>query len=252
MQDAFGDPGTVALFGATSDIGRAIVERMVHRRDARVVLAARRPDDVEGFAGRLRDRGARTHVVAFEATDVERHQDLVHEIVTEVGDLDLAIVAFGVLGHGQGVDTDPVDAARQVTVNFTGAVSLGLALAAQMRRQGHGTIVVLSSVAGERVRKANFVYGSSKAGLDGFAQGLSDALAGTGVRVLIVRPGFVVSRMTAGLKPAPFSTTPQHVAEVVERGLRRGRRVVWAPGILRPIFVVFRHLPSFVWRRLPF
>lgn len=252
MQDAFGDPGTVALFGATSDIGQAIVSRLVHRRDAQVVLAARNPADVDGFAGSLRDRGARTHMVAFEATDVDRHEGLVREIVDEVGDLDVAVIAFGVLGHGQGIDTDPTDAARQVTVNYTGAVSLGLALAAQMRRQGHGTIVVLSSVAGERVRKANFVYGSSKAGLDGFAQGLSDALAGTGVRVLTVRPGFVVSKMTEGLKPAPFATTPEQVAEVVERGLRRGSRVVWTPAILRPIFMVFRHLPTFVWRRLPF
>jgi decaprenylphospho-beta-D-erythro-pentofuranosid-2-ulose 2-reductase len=252
VQDAFGDPGTVALFGATSDIGQAIVRRVVHRRDAQVVLAARDPAAVEDFAGALRDRGARTHVLAFEATDVDHHDELVRDIVAEVGDLDLAIVAFGVLGHGQGVDTDPAAAARQVSVNYTGAVSLGLALAAQLRRQGHGTIVVLSSVAGERVRKANFVYGSAKAGLDGFAQGLSDALAGTGVRVLIVRPGFVVSRMTEGLRPAPFATTPERVAEVVERGLRRGRRVVWAPPILRPIFVVFRHLPSGVWRRLPF
>jgi decaprenylphospho-beta-D-erythro-pentofuranosid-2-ulose 2-reductase len=138
-----------------------------------------------------------------------------------------------------------------VTVNYTGAVSAGLAIAEQFRRQGHGRLIVLSSVAGERVRKANFVYGSSKAGLDGFAQGLGDALAGTGASVLVVRPGFVHSRMTAGMQAAPFASTPTAVAEATVRGLRHGRRTVWVPATLRPVFAVFRHLPGAVWRRLP-
>ena len=110
---------------------------------------------------------------------------------------------------------------------------------------------MLSSVAGERVRKANFVYGSSKAGLDGFAQGLGDALAGTGASVLVVRPGFVHSRMTHGMKSAPLATTPTAVAEATVRGLQHGRRTVWVPGTLRPLFAGFRHLPGAVWRRLP-
>ena len=139
-----------------------------------------------------------------------------------------------------------------VQVNYTGAVSVGLAVAAQFRRQGHGRLVVLSSVAGERVRKANFVYGSSKAGLDGFAQGLGDALAGTGASVLVVRPGFVHSRMTQGLKAGAV----RHDAGRGGRGHGRGacaraKRTVWVPATLRPVFAVFRHLPGAVWRRLP-
>lgn len=251
MEDALGAPGTVALFGGTSEIGQAIVSRLVSRSDTAVVLASRDPAQTVAFAGSLRDRGARTVEVAFDAAAPETHAALVADVAQQVGELDVAILAFGVLGHGQGVDTDPAEAAEQVGVNYVGGVSLGLALARTMRQQGHGRIVVLSSVAGERVRKANFVYGSAKAGLDGFAQGLSDALADTGVSVLIVRPGFVRSRMTEGLKPAPFSTTPDAVAEVVVRGLRRGRRVVWAPAVLRPLFMVLRHLPTPVWRRLP-
>jgi decaprenylphospho-beta-D-erythro-pentofuranosid-2-ulose 2-reductase len=130
-------------------------------------------------------------------------------------------------------------------------VSAGLVVAGHLRRQGHGTLVVLSSVAGERVRKANYVYGATKAGLDGFAQGLNDALAGTGGRVLVVRPGFVHSKMTAGLKVAPFATTPPAVAEAVVSGLRRGAHTVWAPPVLRWVFTVMRHLPRAVWRRVP-
>ena len=110
---------------------------------------------------------------------------------------------------------------------------------------------MLSSVAGERVRRANFVYGSSKAGLDAFAQGLGDSLAGSGASVLVVRPGFVASSMTAGLDPAPMSTTPDAVAAAVVKGLRAGRRTIWVPGALRFVFAVFRHLPGPVWRRMP-
>jgi decaprenylphospho-beta-D-erythro-pentofuranosid-2-ulose 2-reductase len=134
---------------------------------------------------------------------------------------------------------------------MAGAVSISLAVAQRLRAQGHGRLVVLSSVAGERVRKANFVYGATKAGLDGFAQGLGDSLEGSGAAVVVVRPGFVHSTMTAGLDPAPFATTPDAVAEATVAGLRRGRRTVWAPGILRVVFSVLRHLPGPVWRRLP-
>ena len=120
-----------------------------------------------------------------------------------------------------------------------------------MRTQGHGAIVMLSSVAGERVRKQNPVYGGTKAGIDGFAQGLGDGLAADGVHMLVVRPGFVHSAMTAGLKSAPFATTPEKVAEATAKGLRGRRRTVWAPGVLRFVFMALRHTPGPVWRRLP-
>ena len=138
-----------------------------------------------------------------------------------LGDLDVVVMAFGVLGSQTDFDRDPVAAAAAVTVNYTGSVSIGLAVAARLRAQGHGRLVVLSSVAGERVRSANFVYGSSKAGLDGFAQGLGDSLEGTGAKVLVVRPGFVHSSMTAGMAAAPFSSTPDKVADRNREGAAR-------------------------------
>ncbi|MGH9060283.1 MAG: SDR family NAD(P)-dependent oxidoreductase, partial [Acidimicrobiales bacterium] len=142
-------------------------------------------------------------------------------------------------------------AVRLARTNYVDAVSAGLAVARLLRRQGHGTLVVLSSVAGERVRKANFIYGSTKAGLDGFAQGLGDALHGSGASVLIVRPGFVKGRMTAHMDPAPMPTTVDQVAEATVKALAAGRQVVWVPGMLRLAFVVFRHLPRALWRKLP-
>ena len=112
---------------------------------------------------------------------------------------------------------------------------------------------MFSSIAGWRVRRANYVYGSAKAGLDGFASGLADALRGSGVHLTLVRPGFVVGRMTAdsGLSPAPLSSTPEQVADAVADGLARGRDVVWVPGTLRLLAMVMRVLPAPVWRRLP-
>ncbi len=135
--------------------------------------------------------------------------------------------------------------------DYVAQVSLLTQLAAAMRTAGRGTLVVFSSVAGVRVRRANYVYGSAKAGLDGFANGLADALHGTGVRVLIVRPGFVIGRMTQGMTPAPLSSTPERVAAATTRALAKGKRAVWVPGALRPVFFVLRLLPAFVWRRMP-
>jgi decaprenylphospho-beta-D-erythro-pentofuranosid-2-ulose 2-reductase len=136
-------------------------------------------------------------------------------------------------------------------VNYTSTVVAGLAAAARLRAQGHGAIVALSSVAGERVRRANFVYGSTKAGMDGFFQGLGDSLAGTGVTVMTVRPGFVVGRMTDGMRPLPLATDHDTVAAAIVRGLARGDEVVYVPAALRAVFRVFRHLPRAAWRRMP-
>jgi decaprenylphospho-beta-D-erythro-pentofuranosid-2-ulose 2-reductase len=193
----------------------------------------------------------RVEAVEFDAARTESHRAFVDDVTTRFGDPDVVVLAFGQLGDQGVFDDDPAEAVKVAHVNYTGAVSVALEYSRVMRRQGHGHLVVLSSVAGERVRKANFVYGSTKAGLDGFAQGLGDALEGTGAKVLVVRPGFVHSRMTTGLKAAPFSTTPDAVAEATDKGLRAGRRTVWAPGILRLVFSVLRHLPGPVWRRLP-
>ena len=249
MDNALGEPQTIVLLGGTSDIGRAIVTRLLSPSTQTVVLAGRRPGETP--TDDLERPGVKVDAVAFDATDPASHDAFVRRLVADHGDLDVVVLAFGQLVEQDELDDDPVRAAEVVTVNYTGAVSIGLAIAAQFRRQGHGRLVVLSSVAGERVRKANFVYGSSKAGLDGFAQGLGDALAGSGASVLVVRPGFVHSKMTAGMKAAPFATTPAAVADATVKALARGRRTVWVPGTLRFVFSTFRHLPGPVWRRLP-
>jgi decaprenylphospho-beta-D-erythro-pentofuranosid-2-ulose 2-reductase len=251
MKNAFGEPQTVLVLGGTSDIGVAIVRALTSPSLRHVVLACRTPAKAEPIELALRRDGVTISVDTFDAANTGSHQAYIADVVSRVGDLDVVIMAFGVLGEQSEFDADPQAAVAAAHINYTGSVSAGLVVANQLRAQGHGQLVFLSSVAGERVRKANFVYGSTKAGLDGFAQGLGDSLEGSGASVLVVRPGFVHSAMTQGMKAAPFATTPEKVAAVTVAGLRSGRRTVWAPGILRFVFSALRHVPGPIWRRLP-
>ncbi|MCY9787868.1 decaprenylphospho-beta-D-erythro-pentofuranosid-2-ulose 2-reductase [Nocardiopsis sp. EMB25] len=248
MRDSVGTVRTVLLLGGRSEIGLAIVERLVRDGAREVVLAAR--GGVEAYPSALTALGATVRSVDFDATLPDTHVKVVDHVVELVGDLDVVVDAFGVLGDQAEFEADPAAAARAAAVTYTGHVSVGLAVAARLRAQGHGALVVLSSVAGVRVRRFNFVYGSAKAGLDGFAQGLADSLHGTGARVLVVRPGYVPTRMSAHVDPAPFPATPGRVAEAVAAGLRSGSTTVWAPRVLGPVFAGMRMLPRAVWRRL--
>lgn len=246
MMNAFDQPQTVLVLGGRSDIAHAIVRELASPALATVVLAHRGGDPVtlDGLPV-----GVRVDCVAFDATDHAGHDAFVQRVADDVGDLDIVIQAFGQLGT-DGVNSDPTAAADLIDVNVTGAVSSGLAVAARLRAQGHGVLVVLSSVAGVRTRPSNFVYGASKAGQDAFATGLGHALAGSGARVMTVRPGFVRSAMTAGMDEAPFACDPTDVAAAVAAGLRSKKSVVWAPGVLRYVFAVLRLVPGFVWRKL--
>lgn len=251
MNDAFGSPQSVLVLGGTSDIARAILRRLIPGRTRTVILAGRDPARLAEAAEEARALGALTvEAVPFDATETDRHQELLSGVFGRHRDIDLVLLAFGLLGDPDTDPDHPAAALDVAAVNYIGAVSVGLAAARELRHQGHGTIAVLSSVAGERVRADNFVYGSAKAGMDGFYQGLGDALQGTGVRVLIVRPGFVRTKMTEGRPAAPFATTADAVAAEVVRGLASGAAVVYAPPVLREVMAVLRHLPRPLFRRL--
>ncbi|MFB7083823.1 decaprenylphospho-beta-D-erythro-pentofuranosid-2-ulose 2-reductase [Streptomyces sp. NPDC056296] len=250
MKDAFGLPQSLLVLGGTSEIALATARRLVARRTRTVWLAGRPSPALDAAAEQLRGLGAEVRTVPFDALDPESHEAALGKVFTE-GDIDLVLLAFGVLGDQAHDEREPLNAVRVAQTNYTGAVSAGLVSARALQAQGHGSLVVLSSVAGERARRANFIYGSSKAGLDAFAQGLGDALHGTGVHVMVVRPGFVRSRMTAGMEEAPLATTPEAVATAIELGLRRRSETVWVPGALRVVMSALRHLPRAVFRRLP-
>jgi decaprenylphospho-beta-D-erythro-pentofuranosid-2-ulose 2-reductase len=250
VKDALGSVQSVLVLGGTSDIAGATVKALTADRARVITLAARRPERLDDLALALKEAGATdVRQLAFDADDLDSHPAFVDEAFA-AGDIDLVLVAFGVLG-----DADRTRVARDATLqvlhtNVMGSVSVLMPVVERLRAQGHGTIVVLSSVAGERVRKSNFPYGASKAAIDGFCSGLADYLQGTGVHVMVVRPGFVVDKMTAGLPPTPMSTTPEKVAEVIVDGLRKGADTVWAPPPLRWVFAGLRHLPRALFRRL--
>jgi decaprenylphospho-beta-D-erythro-pentofuranosid-2-ulose 2-reductase len=248
--DAVGNPQSVLVLGGTSEIGLAIVEAFASDRPLRVVLAARPSARLDAARTRLEEAGCAVEALPFDARDLETHADVVHKAFAG-GDIDVAVVAFGVLGDAERAWTDVSATVELAQVNYTAAVSVGVVLAERMRAQGHGVIVALSSVAGERARRSNFVYGSTKAGMDAFYSGLTEALRPDGVRVTVVRPGFVRTRMTEGMAPAPLSTTPAAVATIVVDAVRRRRELVWAPAPLRWVMSVLRHLPRPVFRRLP-
>ncbi|GAA2548537.1 decaprenylphospho-beta-D-erythro-pentofuranosid-2-ulose 2-reductase [Pseudonocardia hydrocarbonoxydans] len=250
MIDAVGNPQSVLVLGGTSEIGLAVVEAFASDRPLRVVLAARRSDRLDAAQARLEKLGCAVETVEFDAAAPETHTEVVRAAFAG-GDIDVALVAFGLLGDNEVAWTD-VDAAVQLAqVNYTAAVSVGVALGKRMTEQGHGSIVALSSVAGERARRSNFVYGSTKAGMDAFYSGLTEALRPAGVHVTVVRPGFVHTRMTEGLSPAPLSTTPEAVAAIVVDAVRNRRELVWAPGPLRYVMSALRHVPRPLFRRLP-
>ncbi len=251
MRDAVGGVQSLLVLGGTSEIGAATARRLVAERTRRVVLAARDPGRTDPLADELRAGGATdVEAVAFDATDFASHRAFVEGVFERHGDIDCVVVAFGVLGSQDELMRDEAAAVDVVQSNYTGAVSVTVPLVERMSAQGHGTIVYLSSVAGERARKSNFVYGSSKAGLDAFAQGLGDSLQGSGVQVMVVRPGFVRTKMTAGLEEAPLATDADAVAEAIAAGLRRNAHTVWVPAPLRLVMSGLRHLPRPVFRRL--
>jgi NAD(P)-dependent dehydrogenase (short-subunit alcohol dehydrogenase family) len=238
------------LLGGRSEIGLETVERLAAGRV--VVLAARRSDDLGGEAARLVAAGASAvHPVEFDALDTSSHQALLEKVGAEHGPIGVAVLAFGVLGDQALAERDPVHAVEVVQTDYVAQISVLTVLANVLRGQADGHIVVFSSIAGIRVRRANYVYGSAKAGLDGFAGGLADALHGSGVHLLLVRPGFVIGRMTEGMAPAPFSSTPGQVAEGVVKGLLARRRVIWVPWVLGMVAFVARLVPQSVWRHMP-
>lgn len=250
MSDGLGRQRTVLVLGGGSDIGLATVRLLVAGGTKNVILAARRPEALASAADELRAGGVDVELLAFDALDLASHASLIADVFERDHDVDLTLLAFGVLPDEVAAEKDASIAIEAARTNYLGAVSVLVPLAERMREQGHGTIVVLSSVAAERGRRSNFVYGSSKAGLDTFCQGLADRLHGSGVRLLVVRPGFVRSNMTRGLDPAPLAATPDDVARAIVDGLSRSAQVIWVPAKLRWVMSGLRHLPRGVFRRL--
>ncbi|UMB69892.1 decaprenylphospho-beta-D-erythro-pentofuranosid-2-ulose 2-reductase [Mycobacterium paraterrae] len=256
--DAVGNPQAILLLGGTSEIGLAICERYLRNAHARIVLA-----DLPNHPGKdkavaqMKAAGAKSvEWIEFDGVDTATHPSVI-DAAFAGGDIDVAIVAFGLLGNAEELWQDQRKAVQIAQVNYTAAVSVGVLLGEKMRAQGFGRIIAMSSVAGERVRRSNFVYGSTKAGLDGFYLGLGEALRDYGVRVLVIRPGQVRTSTTlehwksTGAKEAPFTVDKEFVAELAVTSAAKGKELVWAPGPVRYLMTVLRHIPRPIFRKLP-
>lgn len=250
MTDALGRVRSALVLGGGSEIALATLDRLAVRGLRRAVLLGRRPEVMREAARGLASKDVEVVALPFDADAIDAHGAAIAAAFATYGDFDLVLMAFGTLGDQATFESDPTVAGHAAITNYAGAVSSGLAAGTALREQGHGMLVVLSSVAGQRPRRDNYVYGSAKAGLDAFARGLGEALRGTGSHVMVVRPGFVRTRMTAGMKPRVFAQTADQVAATIVAGLDSGASVVWAPPLLRWVFLVLNALPQSVFRRL--
>ncbi|MEZ0363505.1 decaprenylphospho-beta-D-erythro-pentofuranosid-2-ulose 2-reductase [Mycobacterium sp. pUA109] len=252
MIDATGNPQTMLLLGGTSEIGLAICERYLQNAHARVILACL-PDDPgrDAAVKQLETAGAKSvELIDFDALDTDSHPKVIEQAFSS-GDVDVAIVAFGLDADAEELWQNQRKAVQVAEINYTAAVSVGVLLAEKLRTQGFGQIIAMSSVAGERVRRSNFVYGSTKAGLDGFYLGLGEALRPHGVRVLVIRPGQVRTRFSAHVKEAPLTVDKDYVANLAVTAAAKGKDLVWAPGAFRYVMMVLRHVPRAIFRKLP-
>lgn len=240
------------LIGGTSEIGIAIVEALAEKGPLEAALLGRDRQGMSVAAQRLREKGcARVEQIeGLSASTPDRHDELLSAAFAALGGVDVAILAIGVLPPPEGLPADISEALNALDVNVRGAGSLLMETCSLMREQGGGSVIVLSSAAAVRPRAGSAVYCASKAGIDALALALGDALAPEGVEVMTLRPGFVRTRMTRGLKEAPLACDPQDVAAAALAGLQRGARVVWAPPAMRWAMLVLRLLPAPIFRRL--
>lgn len=243
-------PGLLIL-GATSAMAQATARRYAPT-GGRLFLAARDPDKLESVARDMKSRGA-AEVTSrvFDATNADDHTRVVNEAKETLGNIDIALIAFGTLPEQENCESEAQQARDALDVNFVSAVSLLTPLANLMEKQGHGSIAVISSVAGDRGRRSNYVYGSAKAGLSAFCEGLQIRLAASGVKLLVVKPGLVTTPMTAHLDKSPLWAEPARVGKDIERAIARGRRTIYTPWFWRCIMWIIKSIPPAIFAKLP-
>lgn len=252
MRTGTGQPQRIAVVGASSEIAQAAVLALVAAGGVEhALLSARDPATLDSFVGDLGSRGVAASAIAWDATGSDASGAGLVDALWAGGDLDLLLVAVGQLPVQTEVEADLDRFDALVQANFTAPAAVGLRAAERMRQQAHGMLVVVSSVSAERPRGDTYLYGATKAGLDALYTGLGERLHGSGVTVVVVRPGFVHTRMTTGLDPAPFATTPEKVGADIAAAVAAGvSKTVWSPAPLRGVMSVLRHLPRPVFRKL--
>jgi decaprenylphospho-beta-D-erythro-pentofuranosid-2-ulose 2-reductase len=245
----------IAVLGATKGMGRALVRRLIERGDE-LFLLGRDLQDLGQSARDLESRAGKTAgTVGTAACDLEHPEGFAAALAAAeaaLGGLQAVIVTAGLFANQDQLEADPELARRLLTVDFANTVLFCEEARRRLLARGGGTLCVFSSVAGERGRKPVVLYGAAKAGLTHYLEGLDHKFRAQGLRTICVKPGFVRTSMTAGLKAPPFAGEPDAVAARVVRAIDGGRPVVYAPGIWGLIMFVIRLLPRFVMRKIAF
>jgi short-subunit dehydrogenase len=239
---------TVLILGANSDIARAIA-RAYATEKAQLILAARRVERLAADVADLKIRsGAEVQAVAFDATDLDGHAAFYAGLTPQP---DVVICVFGYLGDQKEAQADWSIAQEMLAVNFTGAASILHHAANALESQGAGTIVGISSVAGDRGRASNYYYGSAKAGFTAYLSGLRNRLFSKGVHVLTVKPGYVATSMTEGMDlPAPLTASADAVATDVLRAIRKQKNVLYTKWMWRYVMLIIRNIPEAIFKKL--
>ncbi len=245
-------PQKLVVFGGSSEIARAITKKLCANGTHTVVLAGRSQALLDQAVTEAQEYGAtKTDTVLFDAEDATNAAHAVTSAFDKAGDrIDLVVIAVGTIGDQAADENDAEASARMMTVNVAWPVAALAEIKRRLVAQGSGTILVMSSAAAVRVRRVSYLYSGAKAGLDRLCVGLAESLVGTGVRLQLLRPAAVRTRMIAHQSRTPFTTGANEVAENALRGLARGDVVIWSPPVLRYVMVLVRLMPSPLWRRL--
>jgi len=244
----------VALIGATSGMGRSVARVLASRGDA-LFLLGRKPEELEKSATDLSTRGpvdARVAHAPIDLADPSTFGPALDAAEAALGGLDTVVITAAMFAQQDTLEEDAELARRLLEVNFTNTIVLCEEIRRRMLAKGGGTLCVFSSVAGDRGRKPVGIYGASKAGLSHYLESLDHKYREKGLVTICVKPGFVKTGMTAGLKPPPFAGDPDDVARQVVRAIDRGTPLIYAPGIWQLVMLVIQHLPRLVMRRVGF
>ena len=238
----------VLILGATSDMAQAIAKKYAAEGWS-LTLAARSLERLEPIAADLRVRSSAPILsLEFDATDFSNHRKFYESLETKP---DVVLCAFGYMGDQMIARTDLEEIRRTISINFVGAASILAVVAEDFEQRGHGAIVGISSVAGDRGRQSNYVYGSAKAGFTAYLAGLRNRLAKSGVHVMTVKPGFCRTKMTEGLElPAALTASPEQVAVAVFQGLEKKRNTLYVLWMWRWVMLVIRHIPEVIFKKL--
>jgi len=241
---------SVLILGATSPIARALAQEFAGRGES-VFLAARDVEEAHRIASDIHVRfGVQAMSGAFDATDLDAHPALIELAESELGDIEVALLAFGEMGEQQRSEEDSSSARRVIDTNYTGSVSISEALAERMIGRGRGIIIGISSVAGDRGRQSNYIYGSAKGAFTLYLQGLRNRCFKHGVHVMTVKLGFVDTRMTYGMETAIPISSPEDAARAIVSGAMRGENEMYYPRFWRGVMGVIKILPESLFKRL--